>query len=162
MEKSITITLEGIDYTVEIHGNSFIVNGHPFVIGFEDNGRVTVDGISYDITLDEEKAIVDGIVHQLRVSGLDLKPASGPGPAPVAPDVAGIGAIQAIMPGTIVRVLVAEGDEVSHGDVLLVLEAMKMENELQAPFSGIVKAIHVQKGQAVEMNAVLAEIEPHS
>lgn len=162
MDKSITLTLDGVDYTVEVHGNSFIVNGHPFVVGFEENGRVTVDGISYDIALDGDQAIVDGIVHQIRVSGLDVKPAGSPGPAPLTPDVAGVGAIQAIMPGTIVRVLVAEGDEVSQGDVLLVLEAMKMENELQAPFSGIVKAIHVQKGQAVEMNAVLAEIEPHS
>ena len=76
------------------------------------------------------------------------------------PSVAGAGTVQAIMPGSIVRVLVSEGDEVAVGDVLLVLEAMKMENELQAPISGVVKAIYAEPGQAVEMNAVLAEIEP--
>ncbi len=64
------------------------------------------------------------------------------------------------MPGTIVRVPVAEGDQVEVGDVVLVLEAMKMENELYAPVTGTVKAIYVEPGQAVEMNAVLAEIEP--
>jgi pyruvate carboxylase subunit B len=63
------------------------------------------------------------------------------------------------MPGTIVRILVDEGDEVKDGDVILVLEAMKMENELRAPISGVVSAIHVHQGQAVEMNAVLAEVE---
>jgi biotin carboxyl carrier protein len=63
------------------------------------------------------------------------------------------------MPGSIVRVLVDQGDQVAAGDVLLVLEAMKMENELKAPISGVVTSIHVQSGQTVEMNALLAEIE---
>jgi pyruvate carboxylase subunit B len=159
MEKTFTLTLDGTDYTVEIHGNTFIVNGHPFVVGFEGSGRVSVDGIAYDVTLDQSEAIVDGIAHQVQVSGLDVKPATASPTAP-SPVVAGAGAMQAIMPGTIVRVLVVEGDEVTAGDVVLVLEAMKMENELHAPISGVVRAIHVQPGQAVEMNAVLAEIDP--
>jgi biotin carboxyl carrier protein len=71
----------------------------------------------------------------------------------------GKGAVLAVMPGSIMRVLVVEGDQVAEGDVLLVLEAMKMENELHAPIAGLVKAIYVEPGQAVEMNAVLVEIE---
>jgi biotin carboxyl carrier protein len=63
------------------------------------------------------------------------------------------------MPGKIIRVLVAEGDEVAEGDVVCILEAMKMENELKAPQSGLVRALHIQPGQDVEMGAVLAEIE---
>lgn len=169
MEKTFTLTLDGTDYTVEVHGNTFIVNGHPFVIGLEEDGSVTVDGIAYGITLEGDKAIVDGIAHEVQVNGLvaELTPTSRPsmgaasaGPARPAPSVAGAGAIQAIMPGTIVRVLAAEGEPVAAGDVVLVLEAMKMENELHAPVSGVVKAMHVQPGQTVEMNAVLAEIEP--
>jgi pyruvate carboxylase subunit B len=159
MEKKFTVSLDGTDYEVEVHGNTFIVNGHPFVIGFEDSGRVSVDGIAYDVTLDQSTAIVDGIAFQVNVSGLDVQQA-GPGRAPPSPVVAGAGAIRAIMPGTIVRVLVEEGAEVAAGDVVLVLEAMKMENELHAPISGSVRAIHVQPGQAVEMNAILAEVEP--
>jgi biotin carboxyl carrier protein len=160
MEKTFTLTLDGTDYEVKVHGNTFIVNGHPFVIGLEEGGGVSVDGIAYDITLGGDKAIVDGIVHQVQVSGLDAEPSGVSRPRPARSASGGVGAVQAIMPGTIVRVLAAEGDEVAANDVVLVLEAMKMENELQAPVSGVVKAIHVEPGQAVETNAVLAEIEP--
>lgn len=158
MKESFTLTLDGTDYSVQVHGNTFIVNGHPFVVGFDDDGSLTVDGIAYDIALDGENAIVAGIAHSFQVTGLDESP-SATGPARPAPTTAGAGAIHAIMPGSIVRVLVTTGDEVAAGDVLLVLEAMKMENELKAPISGVVKAIHVQPGQTVEMNALLAEIE---
>lgn len=159
MEKTFTLTLDDETYEIEVNGNTFIVNGQPFVVGFDDNQRVTVDGIAYDVALEGDKAVVDGIAHPLQVSGLAARP-SAPGPARAAPPVdAGAGAIRAIMPGAIVRVLAAPGDEVAEGDVILVLEAMKMENELRAPVSGVVQAIHVQPGQAVEMNDVLAEIK---
>lgn len=158
MEKSFTLTLDGTDYTVQVHGNTFIVNGRPFVVGFQDDGIVTVDGIAYDIALDGDNAIVAGIAHSVQLAGLDTSPVA-PGPARPAASTAGAGAIQAIMPGSIVRVLVDKGDQVAAGDVVLVLEAMKMENELKTPIPGVVKAIHVQPGQAVEMNALLAEIE---
>jgi biotin carboxyl carrier protein len=159
MEKSFTLTLDGTEYTVEVHGNTFIINGQPLVVGFEDDGNVTVDGIAYTIAVDGTSAVVDGIPHQLDVNGLDGEP-TGPSVASPTADAAGAGAVLAVMPGSIMRVLVAEGDQVAAGDVLLVLEAMKMENELQAPISGIVEAIHVKSGQAVEMNTVLVEIEP--
>jgi pyruvate carboxylase subunit B len=159
MEKSFTLTLNGTDYSVEVHGNTFIVNGHPMVVGFADDGRVTVDGIAYEVAVDGESAIIDGIAHQIQVSGLDAEPASIRSASP-APSASGVGAVRAVMPGSIVRVLVTVGDDVTADDVLLVLEAMKMENELHAPTAGVVTAIHVEPGQAVEMNAVLVEIEP--
>jgi biotin carboxyl carrier protein len=62
------------------------------------------------------------------------------------------------MPGKIIRLLVAQGDEVAEGDVVCILEAMKMENELKAPKSGVIQSLHIQPGQDVEMGAVLAEI----
>jgi biotin carboxyl carrier protein len=157
-EKILTLTLDGTDYTVQVHGNTFIVNGHPFVVGFQDDGSVTVDGIAYDIALDGDNAIVAGIAHSVQLTGLDVSPVA-PGPAQPAASTAGASAIRAIMPGSIVRVLVDQGAQVAAGDVLLVLEAMKMENELKAPISGVVTSIHVQSGQTVEMNALLAEIE---
>jgi biotin carboxyl carrier protein len=159
MEKSFNITVDGVDYTIEVNGNTLVVNGHPFVVGLDNDGSVTVDGIAFDVTLDGDTAIVDGIAHQLLVSGADSEPVSTQAVTP-RPSVSGAGTVQAIMPGSIVRVLVTEGDQVEAGDVLLVLEAMKMENELHAPVSGVVKAVYASTGQAVEMNAVLAEIEP--
>lgn len=65
--------------------------------------------------------------------------------------------IKAPMPGMILNVLVNEGDEVKKGDVLLVLEAMKMENMLKSPSDGTVKKIVVQKGNAVEKNQLLIQ-----
>lgn len=68
--------------------------------------------------------------------------------------------VHAPMPGLIVRVQVAVGDRVHAGQGLVVMEAMKMENELRAPADGIVKAILAVPGQAVEKGAALVEFEP--
>lgn len=64
------------------------------------------------------------------------------------------------MPGTIVDVLVAAGKKVNAGDPVLVIEAMKMENEVQAPIAGIVIAVHVVKGESVTPDEALLEIQP--
>jgi acetyl-CoA/propionyl-CoA carboxylase biotin carboxyl carrier protein len=155
-----SIELDGKRYQAVVDGNSILVDGQPFVVGFEGN-QVLVDGTPFDVTLKGDQAIVGGIAHTLSVEGLEeemlgSRAAGAPG-ARVA--TAGAGAVTAIMPGKIVRVLVAEGDEVAEGDIVCVLEAMKMENELKAPASGSVKALYIQPGQDVETGAVLAEIE---
>jgi len=67
--------------------------------------------------------------------------------------------VKAAIPGTIVKILVSPGDRVSAGDTLLILEAMKMENEIVAPSSGIVKEIRVSEGQRVETGDILVIIE---
>ncbi|WP_022835553.1 acetyl-CoA carboxylase biotin carboxyl carrier protein subunit [Salisaeta longa] len=66
--------------------------------------------------------------------------------------------VRAPMPGLVLDLLVSEGDTVATDDGLLVLEAMKMENELHAPADGVVEAIHVAPGDAVDKNALLLEI----
>ena len=63
------------------------------------------------------------------------------------------------MPGTIVDVKTKVGDEVEAGDGVLVIEAMKMENEIQAPISGIVISVHVKKGDSVAPDETLVEIQ---
>ncbi|MBK6522023.1 MAG: acetyl-CoA carboxylase biotin carboxyl carrier protein subunit [Sphingobacteriaceae bacterium] len=68
-----------------------------------------------------------------------------------------INQIKAPMPGMVLNILVHEGNEVKKGDVLLVLEAMKMENMLKSPTDGIIKKIAVQKGNAVEKNQLLIQ-----
>jgi biotin carboxyl carrier protein len=149
------LSLDDVTYKIVVDGNSILVNGQPFVVGFEDD-RVIVDGEPYDVLLEGDRVMLDGIAHNLVVEGLEEERA---GPKVRADAVAGEGAVTAIMPGKIIRVLVAEGDEVAEGDVVCILEAMKMENELKAPKSGTVKALHAGLGQDVELGAVLAEIE---
>jgi biotin carboxyl carrier protein len=73
-------------------------------------------------------------------------------------EVGGHGVIKALMPGRIVRVLVAKGDSVAKGAGLLVLEAMKMENEIQSPADGVVDELFVEAGQTVEGGAELVHI----
>jgi biotin carboxyl carrier protein len=68
------------------------------------------------------------------------------------------GPLRAPMPGRIVKVLVAEGDTVASGVGLVIMEAMKMENELSATRAGVVRRVHVKAGDAVERDAVLLEL----
>jgi glutaconyl-CoA/methylmalonyl-CoA decarboxylase subunit gamma len=159
MSREFSLTLDGTTYKVVVDGNSVLVNGIPFVIGFApEDGRILVDGMPYELELDEQegRVVVRGIAHDLAVEGLEE---TRPGPRPGAATVAGEGAVTAIMPGKIIRLLVAEGDPVEEGDVICILEAMKMENELKAPRAGTVKKLYVQAGQDVEMGTVLAEID---
>ncbi len=67
--------------------------------------------------------------------------------------------IHAPMPGMILEVNVAEGDEVKKGDFLCVLEAMKMENTLSAPRDGIIKSVNISKGETVDKGKLLLELE---
>jgi biotin carboxyl carrier protein len=68
------------------------------------------------------------------------------------------GSIYAMLPGTVVKIFVNEGDEVQAGDPILVLEAMKMENEITSPASGVIKKLNVRKGEKVETGDLLAII----
>ncbi len=73
---------------------------------------------------------------------------------------AGGGTVQAVMPGVVARLLVAVGDGVEAGQPLLVLEAMKMQNEIPAPAAGVVTALHVAEGKAVAAGAKLVTLAP--
>jgi 3-methylcrotonyl-CoA carboxylase alpha subunit len=75
-------------------------------------------------------------------------------------EMGGGGVVKALMPGRVVRVLVAKGDTVAKGASLLILEAMKMENEIQAPAAGVVDQVFVEAGQTVESGAELVHIAP--
>ena len=162
MNQELTITLDGVQYPVIVDGDTITVNGRPFTVEITDEGLVLVDGIAYDVALEGETATVEGDQFPVQVKGLALT-------APIFSDIssaptasaaeAGTGAVLAIMPGKIVRVLVETGQEVQEGDAICVLEAMKMENELNARQGGIVQAVHVKPGDDVEKDQVLVEIE---
>ena len=120
--------------------------------------NITVNGVTYVVDVEE-------------VSGAASAPAAAPvqaaAPAPVAPKAApkaapagkaGATAVKAPMPGNIMKVNVKVGDAVKKGDVLVVLEAMKMENDVCAPADGVVASVDVNQGATVETDAVLVTL----
>lgn len=120
--------------------------------------RVTVGGNEYEVSIEEISAASQTAARPV-AAPTPVKPAASPvarvqQPSPVQPP-AGEGTITAPMPGTITDVRVSQGDTVKRGDTLMILEAMKMENELKAPFDGVVSAIEVTKGAAVNAGTLL-------
>jgi biotin carboxyl carrier protein len=121
---------------------------------------VTLNGKKYEVEVEEGQATAQYI-------GVAEAPAPAvEAPAPViedrvaAPAPAGSGdAIRSPMPGTILKVNAVNGQRVKAGDILFVLEAMKMENEIVAPKGGVVTSVTVQKGSSVETDAVLATVQ---
>ena len=108
---------------------------------------------------------VNGTAYEVEIEEMTGAPAAAPVAAPAAaaaptPAAGGAGeSINAPMPNNILAVNVAAGDTVKKGQVLMVLEAMKMENEIMAPRDGKVTAVAVAKGAAVESGALLCTIQ---
>ena len=122
---------------------------------------VSLNGKDYEVEVDElSEAIVTNVTPTAAPVAPAPAAASAPAAtptAPAAPAVTGTGRpVVAPMPGTILSVNVSEGQSVSAGDVLFVLEAMKMENEIVAPVSGTVTKVAASKGSTVATDAVLA------
>ena len=112
--------------------------------------KVNVNGNVYEITIEViDKADIKAPAAQA--------PAPAPAAAPVAAP-AGAQTVSAPMPGTILKVNVSNGQAVKKGDVLMVLEAMKMENEILAPDDGTVSSVNVAQGATVESGTVLCSL----
>jgi biotin carboxyl carrier protein len=159
-EKSYTVEIEEVGkslYRVSVDGSDFLVDGKK--TGFtnyslivdnrsfevevdvkEDEYRVVVDGRNYHIDLIDERRVRLGGLQ----SGIQLQ---------------GRQNVSVPMPGKIIAVLVSEGDTVEKGQGLVIVEAMKMENEVRCPINGEVKEVRVKPGDAVEAGAVLAVVE---
>lgn len=141
------VTMHGATYHIRVTGTGHHTQAtRPFYL--------TVDGVPEEI-----------LVETLEEIGVS-EPAAGNGKTPVKgsrrPRATDPGHVTTSMPGTIIDVLVKEGDKVQAGDAVLVTEAMKMETEIQAPIAGTVKAVHVIKGDSVNPDETLIEIEPAS
>ena len=125
--------------------------------------NITVNGVSYEVEVEEIK---DGAPVTPRPAAAapaaTVKPvAAKPSPTvkPAAPIAAGDTTIEAPLPGNVWKVMVKEGQEVKEGDVLLILEAMKMENEIYSPSDGTVAAVHVVEGASVNGGDVLVSLK---
>ena len=121
--------------------------------------NVKVNGNSYEVEVEEIKDGVQPVAPAVQ------RPAAAPAPAaPVAAApkaapavaVAGAGTVSAPMPGTVLDIMVKEGDVVKSGQVCVILEAMKMENEIVAPSDGTVSQVVAAKGSSVATDDVLA------
>ncbi len=119
--------------------------------------KVTVKGTTYDVCVEEVGEVASAPVSAAPVATAPAAPALA-APAPAAAPAAGEN-VCAPMPGTILSVNVSAGQAVKKGDVLCVLEAMKMENEIYAPRDGEVAAVSVAKGEAVESGKVLVVLK---
>ena len=119
--------------------------------------RVTVNGSLYEIEVEEMDASAVSAAPAAKVAPAPVAPAPV-APAPVAAAPAAGAQIKAPMPGNILDVKVTAGQSVKKGDVLVILEAMKMENEIQAPCDGKVTGVNVRKGDTVETQALLCTI----
>lgn len=127
--------------------------------------NVTVNGKAYEVEVEEVGSTTAApVVHAAApVAAPKAAPkaapvAAAPAPKAAAPAPSGVGTITAPMSGTIFKNLVKAGDIVKNGQVILVLEAMKMENEIFSPCDGTVKEVRAAEGAAVQPGDVLVVI----
>ena len=122
--------------------------------------NITVNGTTYEVVVEEADGSVAAPVYTAPAAAAPVAAPAAPKAAPkaAAPAAAGVNKVTAPMPGTILDVKVSVGQSVKKGDVICVLEAMKMENDIPAPCDGVVASINVQKGANVNAGDVLASL----
>lgn len=141
------------EYKFKINGNDYSVA----INSIDDNvADVTVNGTNYSVEVEGmvSKPKTPKLVRTVAVPSTDAHPAV----AKTAKPSTGAGAIKSPLPGVILDVLVREGDSVKVGQKLLILEAMKMENNIDSDKEGVVKSIAVRKGDSVLEGDVLITI----
>lgn len=123
---------------------------------------VTLNGKNYEVEVEETDAVITAVTDAAPAAPVAVAAPAAPvaAPAPAAAPAAAADGQKVLspMPGTILSVNVSVGSAVKAGEVILILEAMKMENEIVAPCDGTVKQLAVQKGSTVATDALLAVV----
>jgi biotin carboxyl carrier protein len=164
------VTLGARTVEVEVDGDHLLVDGVPHTAHLESvpgtpEQRVVIDGRATSLAVDQfaegtwrlvdAGAVRDVAIEDERTRHIRSLVAASAGAAPT-------GALKAPMPGMVIRIDVAVGQQVAVGASLVVLEAMKMENELRATVAGVITAVRVDVGAAVEKGVVLLELRPEA
>ena len=128
-----------------------------------DKRKVNVDGEDFEVSMEKEgdfwKVEVEGKIFSVKVDGSkggSLSPRKKKG----ARKTKRSGVVSSSIPGKIISISVSQDEFVSEGDVIMILEAMKMQNEIQAPISGKITELNCEPGDSIEANSPLMVIEP--
>lgn len=143
------------NFKFTIQGNKYDVN----ILNVEDNiAEVEVNGTVYKVEVDKKitSSKTPKLVRTVAVPSTETTPSQLKTSAPSAPK--GTGFVKSPLPGVILDVYIKEGDHVKVGQKLILLEAMKMENNINADKEGIVKSVKVKKGDSVLEGDILVEI----
>lgn len=135
------ITIDGHDYDVSVN-----VTDH-------NKANVEVNGIAYDVSYEAKNTVTPPVTRKASTPGTPQVHVTPPAAA------SSINSVKAPLPGTIMTINVKVGDNVKRGDTLIVMEAMKMENNIMANKDGQVKAIHVSPGQTVSQDDKLIDLQ---
>ena len=139
------------EFNLKLHGETYHVKvggmGHP-----GEGGRpffIYVDDLLQEVLVESLVEVVPSIsgVIDARATGHSIRPKAKE-----------VGDVTAPMPGSVVRIMVKIGEKVEAGDTVLIVEAMKMENEVHTPISGVVEKIYVSEGDNVNPDEVLVQV----
>jgi biotin carboxyl carrier protein len=160
------------DYDVQTDGETASVSGTDFSVRTVRSGNIVtvyVNEKPFAVQLPQDipdegpvNLLVDAKEYEVEVKGGGGAKKKAKAAAKKTVAAGGAGAVLAQMTGRVIRVDIAPGDSVKQGDILLIVEAMKMENEIVAPVAGTVKQVAVAAGARVSEGDLLVEIEPAS
>jgi len=154
--------VNGQEYEIEIEEGQVFVNGEAIVVDVSQIGvpelySILLDGHSYEVLVEEERqeyaVTLAGQQFHVQVEDERSRRLNAGRKGPLIPT--GELVVKAPIPGLVVKVLVQEGDDIPEDHPLVILEAMKMENEIRSLRAGIVRSVDVVAGQRVEQGAAL-------
>lgn len=153
------------EYEIEVEGESISINGEPLEVDLSQSGvpelySLLINGKSFEVLVEENRqnyaVTLRGEQYHVRVEDERSRRLNMGRKGPEVPK--GEITVRAPIPGLVVKILVREGEEINEDQPLLILEAMKMENEIRALRSGTIRKIETSTGQRVEQNAPLLVI----